>query len=245
MQTAVVPADPMAVARCEKRAEELTSAGFALLHADDFDHLLADADLAALQACWNDLPLDEAMPDGATYRRRRYGRLRAELGSDGVRLTVLPHAAFQQSAELNPIHGGRPRMFAPIPPDALLAPGVRALVGFDVTVASMVSGLRSWAVNLHMVRIVSPRDGQGQPTPEGRHQDGHLFVGMHLLRRSGCTGGESIVYRDDEPVTRLTMTAPLDSMMVDDHRVSHEVTPIVAVDDEGVRDMLLVDLNEG
>ena len=40
------------------------------------------------------------------------------------------------------------------------------------------------------------------------------------------------------------MTDPLDSLVVDDHRVTHEVTPISPLGEHGVRDMLLVDLNE-
>ena len=48
---------------------------------------------------------------------------------------------------------------------------------------------------------------------------------------------------DDREVARLTLAGPLDSLMVDDARVTHEVTAINAVAGVGVRDMLLLDLN--
>jgi hypothetical protein len=52
-----------------------------------------------------------------------------------------------------------------------------------------------------------------------------------------------VVYVDDQPVMKTTMLNPLDSLIVDDNRVTHEVTPITATGHEGIRDMLLVDLN--
>jgi hypothetical protein len=244
LHTAVIPADPSVAARSEKRAEELASAGYAVLDSDDYGELTAGPDFAAFRARWDDLPLDEAMPAGSTFRQRRFGRLHVELGESGIQVTPRPHEAFVQSAEINPMHMGRARVFAPVPDEALLSPSLHALVSFDVCVASAACGLRAWSVNLHFVRIVARSDVPGQPTPEGRHRDGHRYVGMHLLGRDGCGGGESIVYGPDEqPVIRLTLRQPLDSLIVDDARMWHQVTPVCAVAGHGVRDVLLVDLN--
>src|SRR5690606_36512610 len=93
-------------------------------------------------------------------------------------------------------------------------------------------------------RIVAHPTSAGLPTPEGRHSDGHRFVGMHLVPRDNCTGGLSVVHPEQGPPVELMLTEPLDSLFVADRDVTHEVTAIGTVDGTAVRDMLLVDLNE-
>ncbi|HZM81202.1 MAG TPA: 2OG-Fe dioxygenase family protein [Candidatus Limnocylindrales bacterium] len=217
--------------------------GYATLTAKDFGALAADPQMAAYHACWGQLPMDDEMPAGATYRRRRFGRLKVTVTDSVMTMEALPHAAFTQAAEIIALHQGKARLFEPIPREVLLGPVMRALVAFDVAAAHAVSGSTRWLVNLHMVRVVARSGLDGQPTPEGRHRDGHLFVGMHLLGRTGCGGGESVVYVDDRPVMKTTMCDQLDSLIVDDQRVTHEVTAITSTGAEGIRDMLLVDLN--
>jgi hypothetical protein len=243
LNTATVPSDPSATVRIDKRAAELTADGFIALGGDDFGILATDPDLRTLHAEWDELPLDEAMPAGATFRHRRFGRLGVEIDGRGASLSPLQHTTFKQDATINPMHMGRERHFAPLSQQTLRLPVLHALIATDAGIAAAAAGIRSWIVNLHFVRIIARGDEAGLPTPEGRHRDGHLYVAMHLLGRSGCTGGESRVYRGDEQVAKLTMTDVLDSLMVDDNRVSHEVTPIVPDGGRGVRDMLLVDLN--
>jgi len=243
LHTVAFTTDPTASGRYARHADAVLRSGFATLTADDFGGLASDPELAACHARWGDLPVDEEMPPGATYRRRRFGRLRLAVTDSGMTVQALPHSSFTQDAAINAMHQGRARMFAPIPHEVLLGPAMRALVALDAAIVSAVTGNRNWLVNLHMIRVVAHSGLDGQPTPEGRHRDGHLFVGMHLLGRNGCAGGESVVYRDDAPVMKLTLQNSLDSLIVDDHRVTHEVTPVTAVAGEGIRDMLLVDLN--
>jgi hypothetical protein len=243
LRTAVIPAEPSATARCERRAEELSATGFTAPQAADFGDLAGAPDFGTFHDNWNDLPMDEAMPAGATYRQRRYGRLHVEVGAADVQITALGHAPFRQAAEHIPLHMGKAREFAPIARAGLLDPALHAMVAFDVAIAAAASGVKTWTVNVHMVRIVARSGLPGEPTPEGRHRDGHLFVGMHLLRRDSCGGGESIIYLDDREIARLMLVDPLDSLMVDDKRVTHEVTAISARAGQGTRDMLLVDMN--
>lgn len=217
------------------------SDGYAALRGELMRTVVADDDLAVLGQSWTDLPLDEALPGGAKFRLRRYGRLRVEVGAQRPEFTVLPHVAFRQ--ESIALWRGSARHFAPIDGTALLHPGLTALVGFDAGLATRLSGRWSWEVGIHMIRMVARPGEHGLPTPEGRHRDGHLFVGMHLIRREGCDGGQSTVYPDHGEPVRLTLLDPLDSMFVDDRRVTHEVSPIRAVGGDGIRDMLLVDLN--
>jgi hypothetical protein len=203
----------------------------------------APEDLAALASTWDDLAPDTALLDGGRHRLRRYGRLRARLRDGTVRLTRLSHAAFRQ--DTNPLYRGRSRLFEPMRARTLADPALRRLVAFDVAVGETRTPIGDWEVGLHQVRIVARGGDVGRPTPEGRHRDGHLFVGMHMLDRRACDGGVSIVEMGDGTVVAFTLEHRLDSVVVEDAAVGHEVTPIRAArgSAEAYRDMLLVDLN--
>ncbi|MEN8649805.1 2OG-Fe dioxygenase family protein [Streptomyces sp. 21So2-11] len=225
--------------------EELATAtarrGFTVLEGAGLRSLMSEDELDAFGRFWNDLPLDEALIGGGTYRYRRYGRLRVEIGGDAPAFEVLPHTTFRQDGI--PLWKGADRKFAPIEEAALLHPAMAALVGFDAELATSISGLRSWEIGIHQIRMVARRDEDGLATPEGRHRDGHCYIGMHLIRRRDCVGGESAVYPDKGETVRLTLTDPLDSVFVDDRMVTHEVSPTQPVGETGIRDMLLVDIN--
>jgi hypothetical protein len=233
------------VAKTDAWGDALVAEDLVLVPGAELAALLPAGDLDRLATGWDRLELDEALFDGGTYRYRRYGRLCAERDSPGHRrFTPLPHAPFWQSAEHIPDYGGQERLFGPIPDETLLGPALLGLVAADLSVVERVTGHSGrWDVGLHMVRVVAVPGAPGSPTPEGRHRDGHDFVGMHLFRRAGCAGGESIVYREGRAPVRTTLTERLDSLVVADTRLTHEVTPVVADGRTGVRDMLLVDLN--
>jgi hypothetical protein len=223
----------------------LDAEGFVLVSGPDLVALLPAADLARLEACWEQLELDDALIDGGSYRYRRYGRLRADRDASGNRrFTPLPHAAFRQSAAHIPDYGGRERLFSPIAEDVLRNPALVGLVAADLDVVERVTNDAGvWEVGLHLVRVIAVPDEPGNPTPEGRHSDGHDFVGMHLFGRANCMGGKSIVYREGREPVSTTLTDRLDSLIVADQRLTHEATPVTADGGVGVRDMLLVDLN--
>jgi hypothetical protein len=232
----------------ERHARRLGEQGYLHLRGADLAGAVRAADLAAFGANWDSLPPDLELVDGGRYRFRRYGRLRAATGPDGeLRLGPLPHAMFRQDARHIPLYAGRERTFAPIPEPLLMHPAMRGIVAFDLGIAQRLApDIRTWVVGLHMVRIVAEPDAAGSPTPEGRHRDGHRYVGMHLLARVDCAGGRSLVYANGGsagPDVELTLLEPLDSLLVDDTVLEHEVTPIEGQGRRGLRDMLLVDLN--
>ncbi|HEX5120937.1 MAG TPA: 2OG-Fe dioxygenase family protein [Pseudonocardiaceae bacterium] len=236
---------PDRIARATAWGRVLAADDVVVVRAAELTGLFATEAVVRLARCWELLGPDEALVDGGTYRYRRYGRLRAERDAPGHwRFTPLPHVPFRQSAEHVPHYGGRARMFGPIPPTELLDPTLVGLVAADLDIAGHVAtDVRAWEIGLHMVRVVAVEGAPGSPTPESRHRDGHDFVGMHLLNRTGCTGGSSTIYPAGRPPVRLTMTDRLDTIIVVDPRLTHEVSPVSATDHVGVRDMLLVDLN--
>ncbi|MFE6162895.1 2OG-Fe dioxygenase family protein [Streptomyces sp. NPDC056486] len=220
---------------------ELFIEGFTVLRAAHTPDRFTPETLSSFQALWDDLALDQNL-GGSTYRYRRYGRVRAEITASEPEFTPLAHSVFQQSAEHIPIHMGRARLFEPVAQEHLSHPVLLGLLADGLRLIRSGDDRTQWEIGLHFVRTIAGAT-PGLPTPEGRHRDGHDYIGMHLLGRRGCTGGESIVYRDGRPDTRLTLLDPLDGMVVVDAAIMHEVTPIAATDGEGVRDMLLVDYN--
>lgn len=202
--------------------------------------------LAALRAAWDDLPRDQHLADQGAWRQRRYGRLLGTPDGEGHHFAALPDEAFQQAAELIPLYRGRARRFAPVRPETLASPALLALVGHDLDLVSRVEGgPRRAVVGLHLIRVLADGSQGVSPAPEGRHSDGHAWIAMHLIGRHDCTGGTSSVYRpgEDVPFLVTTMQEPLDTVIVDDRRVEHEVSPIRAAGPGGRRDILLVDID--
>jgi|SRR5580658_9444102 hypothetical protein len=228
----------------ESARRELAGEGFAVVPGDLLGKLVPAACEPGFTKLWDELEPDAELCDGGCYRFRRYGRLRAVLRPGGYALTPLPHAPFRQDATYLPGYQGRQRHFAPIPAHVLSGPAISELAGADLAVVSDLVQARQWVIGLHMIRVVAEPGAPGLPTPEGRHRDGHDYIGMHLIGRSGCAGGESVIYRDGRAPHRTTLATRLDSLLVDDGVLTHEVTPIAAVGAEAAtRDTLLIDLN--
>ena len=194
--------------------------------------------LDALRPTWNDLPPDAYLRDGGRYRRRRH----ACYVVDGATVQPVPHRPHWQPLEYNALHGGLERWFEPMQ-DALVAQPVwlRLLRALSEQ-CSRLKGAQPWYVEAHQFRI-DTTDGIGRPTPEGAHRDGVDFVVVMLIDRVGIKGGETRVFEADGPAgLRFTMTDAWTTLLLDDHRVIHESTPIQPVDSqcEGHRDTLVL-----
>jgi hypothetical protein len=224
---------------------DLASRGFAWLPraAWSIDRGLVP-DWQRLRQDWDRLEPDRHLKDGATFRRRRYGRY---YWSPGVNeLLPLPHEPYFQAEEENAYAGGIVRDFVPLLPETVHNPFLPALV--QATFACLpVSGDRQerpWEVRIHEIRIVASPEQPGLPAPEGIHQDGTDFLTLHLVRRHNITGGESAIYDlDGQPIQSFTMRETLDSMILEDPRIMHGVTPVHPADGQtpGIRDLLGVD----
>ena len=89
----------------------------------------------------------------------------------------------------------------------------------------------TWEVRIHQIRIVASPKVPGLPAPEGIHQDGTNFLTLHLVRRSNVEGAESTIYDlDRKPIQRCTMCEMLDSLILEDPRIMHGVTPVHPAD---------------
>jgi hypothetical protein len=98
-----------------------------------------------------------------------------------------------------------------------------------------------WLVNCHQVRVHAKPQIKGVPVPEGIHKDGAEFVIMGCVAREGVKGGVSHIYEDDQlpPVYGVTLM-PGDAIVVDDREVFHMVSPLIAENGHGYRDMILM-----
>ncbi|MGW1073742.1 2OG-Fe dioxygenase family protein [Streptomyces sp. NPDC002537] len=187
--------------------------------------------VAEFTASWDDLPPDTHLGAGRPYRFRRYGSFRVR----GGRLTPLPHAAFFQH--------GTGRLFAPLDGAVAAGEALRALVS---ALHERLPGPRDGidTCGVHQIRVTATADAEGHPAPEGIHRDGHAYVAQVLIRRQDVRGAESCLYDlRERPVHRALLAAPLETIILDDRRVLHGVSPIRPVPGagSGVRDMLLVD----
>jgi hypothetical protein len=138
------------------------------------------------------------------------------------------------------------RDFAPLRPETVNNLFLHALVRatFACLPLDDCRPARTWEVRIHQIRIVATPDEPGLPAPEGIHQDGTDFLTLHLVRRHNVAGGESTIYDlDRRPIQRFTMREALDSLILEDPRVMHGVTPVHSADGRtpGIRDLLGVD----
>jgi hypothetical protein len=193
---------------------------------------------------WDHLEPDRYLRDGATFRRRRYGRYRWSPAADS--LLALPHETYFQPPTENAYAGGVRRDFAPLLQETVENPFLAALIRRTFACLPLAEERRrlDWEVRIHQVRVVATAEQAGQPAPEGIHEDGTDFLTLHLVRRGNVAGGETTIYDlDRRPIRSHTMREELDSLILEDPRIMHGVTPVHSADGrtEGVRDLLGVD----
>jgi hypothetical protein len=193
---------------------------------------------------WDHLELDRYLAQGGKFRMRRYGRYYWSPAHDD--LAALPPQPYFQPEDENPYAGGIARDFAPLLPDTVNNPFLHALVRSTFACLPVVTDRQdaTWEVRIHQIRIVASAQVPGLPAPEGIHQDGTDFLTLHLVRRQNIVGGESTIYDlDRKPIRHYTMRETLDSMILEDPRIMHGVTPVFPADGRtlGIRDLLGVD----
>ena len=220
---------------------DLSRQGFAVLAADAVCALagVPPSALQSLLASWDDLPPDQYLKDGGRYRRRRHASLRL----DADQVETMPHRAHWQPLSYNALHGGMQRWFEPMQAQVLAQPAWQQLLRWLGSVATQAQGGATWYAEAHQFRI-DTTDGIGRPTPEGAHRDGVDWVAVFLIGRHGIKGGETRVFDMDSPRgQRFTLTEPWSLLLLNDHRVIHETTPIQPLGDAVAwRDTLVITL---
>lgn len=171
---------------------------------------------------------------GGAYRSRRHVRYTHREVSQGV-LRAQPPGPCHRGAGAHPFAGGSPRRFAPVSGAVRVDPFLRRLLLHGVGVFSELAraepgrgtGPVDWEVDVHLVRVPAGADEEGVSAAGGVHRDGFDYISLHLIGRSGVTGGRSIVCDPSgRPLARPLLAAPMDSLYADDRRVLHGTEPV-------------------
>ena len=195
---------------------------------------------------WDHLELDRYLKEDLKFRLRRYGRYAWSPAEDT--LTPLAPEPYFQPEDENAYAGGIARAFAPLLPETVSNPFLHALVRSTFACLPITgpkqAGTGTWEVRIHQIRIVATPEEPGLPAPEGIHQDGTDFLTLHLVGRRNVVGGESTIYDlSCKSIQRFTLRETLDSLILEDPRIMHGVTPVHSADGQrlGVRDLLGID----
>jgi hypothetical protein len=196
--------------------------------------MLAGLDTAVFGPFFDDLPVDPYIQ--GHFRRRRFSRF----AGTPENLTRLEHKYFVQSSQVNKLAGGVKRDFAE------LANGLLELGEFHRLIAAFIDFSKIdplvCEMGVHQIRIVASRDEQGEPAPEGIHQDGFDFVGIFCIKRHAISGGETHLYRaKDEPPIFDKILQPGEFVMVNDRTLYHYASPVAPEGDgKGERDVFVI-----
>lgn len=223
----------------------LREQGFAVLSAEQLSALtgVAPAALNTWLPCWNDLPADRYLKDGGHYRYRRHGNFVQQAGAQT--LDPVEHRAHYQPTTYNALHGGMLRWFEPLAPAMVESMAWDQLVSGIGRLLFKVRPEDRWFIEAHAFRI-DTADGVGRPTPEGAHRDGVDFVAVILVGRHHIRGGETRVFEADGPSgVRFTLHEPWSMLLLNDHRVIHESTPIQPDGEGAHRDTLVLTFRSG
>jgi hypothetical protein len=177
------------------------------------------ASLDTLAPFFDDLPLDHYIT--GSYRRRRLSRFRGPAAA----LEHLPHQDFMQRDYVNQLLGNIQRSYAELDEALIEHPAFRAFIGgvqdfFGFDPATTVLGV-------HQIRITCTRDEQGEPAPEGVHQDGFDFITICCIARAGVEGAATEFYLDPkgEPIFHQELQ-PGEVAYCNDRTIYHYTTPI-------------------
>lgn len=232
--------------------EALRRSGFARARAERLG-LSADHDgddFRRLSDAFADLPPDPY--DSGSNRFRRYSQIvylpwNRQLfwvpgASDEHYGTV---TEYDQNG-FNPEYRER-RRFPDVPAEVRANKLLEDLIRADIAQVLWLDGLERTPIyaGVHMVKLAVRHAGDAAVTsPSCLHQDGGdtMFTFVHLVHCRNVRGGENIIAAPEcagaqpEDVAagdvhaRFTLTEPLETYAVHDHRVSHYVSPVRSAD---------------
>lgn len=220
---------------------DLTTVGALLMTPAEVNACLGadDAAWARFAGHWDELAPDPYAAELGTRRLRRYGHL---LFRDGVG-ELMPHGAFVQPENSNPLYAERDRHFEPLTEPFANDPLLQAILDLLWRLATTLDDRAEWSVKVTPFRVLASADGPGQPTPEGLHRDGVTLVTSLLICRRNAVGGESTVFDlDGNQLVSTTLSEPGTLLLGDDRRTLHGVSPIRPVDPSqpAQRDVLVI-----
>ena len=214
--------DPVEIAR-----DRLLSVGACLMPSQTLNRCLGvgEDDWATFALHWEELSPDIYAAELGTRRLRRYGHF-CFRSADGA-VTLMPHRAFVQPENSNPLYVARDRYFEPLTDSFTNDPLLHGILELTGRLAMALDDVGTWNAKVTPFRILASAHGQGQPTPEGLHRDGVTLVTSLLIRRHNAVGGESsVVDSRRRRILATTLAEPGTLLLGDDRRTLHGVSPI-------------------
>jgi hypothetical protein len=182
--------------------------------------------LAMIQALMNEAPPD---PYDSYGNRSRY-HCQLILDPATRSLHNRQGVGYWRASHLGYEYSGQERRFAPVPDAILKAPLFVESVWFwfDLLPAALFRAIALALVEVHLMRTCA-----GPAIANQFHKDGEPFFVLSLLGRRNVENAITQIARDPEGqnvVDRFDLAEPLDSLLVDDRMVFHNVTPFRPAD---------------
>ena len=195
--------------------------------------MLSAFNAEALSPFFDNLPVDPYIP--GKFRCRRFSRF----AGTPENLQRLEHKYFVQSAKVNQLAGGVKRDFPELEDSLIEVEEFQTLVAAFIDFTKIDPMITE--MGIHQIRIVASRDEQGEPAPEGIHQDGFDYVGIFCIKRARISGGETHLYRaKDQPPIFDKILVPGEFVLVNDRELFHYASSVAPTSDtEGVRDVFV------
>jgi hypothetical protein len=172
-----------------------------------------------LLASFGELPPDGYTRGASAFRYRAFGA--AIVKGDTIKWTE--NRPFFQSEDINAYAGGLERRFPPLPEAARR---FAAALAVDPQIRDVVGG-EELEIGVHQMRVTASDEHNGYPAPEGFHQDGFEHVAVTCIAQRNVNGGVSMIAPLDDPeqIVLDRRMQPGETVLLDDLRVRHYVTP--------------------
>ena len=193
--------------------------------------------IQSLAVKFDKLPTDPYIERGD--RARRFSRFKVFGDQSNGKLERLSHRCFFQSKTYNRLLGDVTREYEEL--DEFLV----QLPAFQRAVLTFYEFCQLCAlpntVGVHQIRISTSNHQQGNPAPEGIHQDGVDMVGILCVNRTHIAGGETQLYsKQHSGVAFSKVLNPGELLVFNDRQFSHFTTSIEPTASEaGTRDVFV------
>ena len=178
-------------------------------------------DIGVFEDYFEKMPYDPYVK--GDFRKRRYSSIKKDHYG---KFQFLPHKKFIQEAKINDLLGDVEREYEELDEELVSSEDFLKIVEGFVTLSRINPYITE--IGIHQIRILSSIYIDGEPAPEGRHQDGFDYVGIFCARRENVSGGESEVFlnKDDEtPILSKTLDEN-ELLIVADRDVFHNATKL-------------------
>ena len=184
---------------------------------------------------FDDMPYDPYVK--GHFRKRRFSRFKLDHFGE---IEVLPHKKFIQTSKVNDLLGDVEREYEEIDENLVKTKEFDRIFKGFLELAKVNAYLSE--IGIHQIRILSSIYIDGEPAPEGRHQDGFDFIGIFCSRRKWVDGGKSELYlkKTDEKPLLSKILKENEMLVVNDKAIFHTATKLSPTTNElGYRDVFV------